>query len=113
MWRDRERVRVNVVVVISAALPDLAGLVYGPGDDKWTRSVEVDGGDEVRVRVGHALGAPPVRDVPDAQTLVVGGGQQVLAARVPAERAHPVVVAGQGHQAHPRRHVPYFDRLIT
>ena len=104
---------VCVSVVSSAALPHFNGLVHAACDDKGTRSVEVYRGDKVGVGVGHPLGAPLVRHVPDPEALVVRGRQEVLAARVPRQAPHPVVVAGQGHQADAGRHVPHFDRLIT
>lgn len=62
-------------------------------------------GGEVLVRV-ERLEAARVRDVPDAQRLVVGGREQVAAARVPGRAAHPVVVPHQRGQALPRAHVP-------
>lgn len=64
-----------------------------------------EAGGEVLVRV-ERLEAARVRDVPHAQRLVVGGGEQVAAARVPHGAAHPVVVPHQRRQALPRAHVP-------
>lgn len=49
-------------------------------------------GGEVLMRV-KCLEASFVRDVPDAQRLVVRGGEQVAARGVPRRAAHPVVVA--------------------
>ena len=45
-------------------------------------------------------------DAPDADGLVVGGREEVLAARVEHQAAHPVIVADQRDQTLARAHVP-------
>ena len=47
-----------------------------------------------------------MRDVPNPQALVVGDGEEVLAARVEGQAAHPVVVAEERRQAQAGRRVP-------
>lgn len=54
-----------------------------------------------------------MRHVPHAQRLVVGGGEQVAAARVPSRAAHPVVVSHQRRQTLPRAHVPDLPPLCN
>ena len=50
-------------------------------------------------------------DIPDPEALVVGDGEEVLAARVEGQAAHPVVVAEQRRQAQPGRRVPDANAL--
>lgn len=69
-------------------------------------------GGEVLVRI-ERLEAARVRHVPHAQRLVVGGGEQVAAARVPSRAAHPVVVSHQRRQTLPRAHVPDLPPLCN
>ena len=45
-------------------------------------------------------------DAPDADGLVVGGGEEVLAAGVEHQTAHPVIVANQRDQTLARADVP-------
>ena len=45
-------------------------------------------------------------DIPDPKALVVGDGEEVLAARVEGQAAHPVVVAEERRQAQAGRRVP-------
>ena len=52
-----------------------------------------------------------MRDIPDPQAFVVGDGEEVLAARVEGQAAHPVVVAEQRRQAQAGRRVPDTDGL--
>merc|ERR1719291_629145 len=86
----------------SAALPDLDGLVDAAADGERRGAVEVDGGGEVVVGVQPLL-TTPVCDIPDPEALVVGDGEEVLAARVEGQAAHPVVVAEERRQAQPGR----------
>ena len=47
-----------------------------------------------------------MRHIPDPEALVVGNGEEVLAARVECQAAHPVVVPEERRQAQPSRRVP-------
>lgn len=57
--------------------------------------------------------AAPVTQIPHAHRLVVGGAEQVLAARMEHESPHPVVVAGEREHAQAGGNVPDLDRLVA
>ena len=66
---------------------------------------------EMRVRV-QPFGASLVRHVPYPHGLVVRGREEELAAGMPRQPTHPVVVAGQGYHADTRVDIPDLDRLV-
>jgi len=70
------------------------------------------GGDEVLVRRDRFVAAM-VFNIPDAQGLVVGRGQQELAARMEKGRPDPVVVSYQREEALGGGHVPDFQGFVA
>lgn len=60
----------------------------------------------------QTLKASLVLDVPNSNGFIIGAADDVVAARMPADATHPVVVADQREQADAHRHVPDLDRAI-
>lgn len=57
----------------------------------------------------QCLDAPSVLDGPHSEGFVVADGEQVLAAGMQSDAAHPIVVADQREETRAGEHVPKSD----
>lgn len=81
-------------------------------DSEFAYQVLTERGAKVLVHV-ERLVAASVAQVPDAERLVVGGAEQVLATSVEYKSSHPIVMACQGEQAQASRYVPHLKKKRT